>query len=91
MALGRGGFAPTPVTIADPCKGDRDLPDNSGISGFIQDAALLALDRAACDFGASREELVLALADDELARDFERRHGTDPRELSRLLRAVAGI
>ncbi|MGH2961903.1 MAG: MFS transporter, partial [Solirubrobacterales bacterium] len=51
---------PEPVTIADPCE-DRDLPGTGGIGGLVQDAALVGLDRAACEFGSSREELAIAL------------------------------
>ena len=53
------------MKIEDPCQ-DRDLPDTGGIGGFFQDLSLEALDRAACEFGSSREELLLALFDDEL-------------------------
>jgi MFS family permease len=69
---------PAPVQIADPCK-DRSLPSTGGISGLVQDAALIAADTVACQVGSSREELVLALADDQAARDYKRRYGVDPR------------
>ena len=69
---------PEPVQIADPCK-DRDLPSTGGITGFAQDAALVAADEVACRVGSSREELVLALADDEAAREYEQRYGVNPR------------
>ncbi len=52
------------VKIGDPCE-DRELPSTGGIGGALQDLSLAALDRAACDFGSSREELLLALFDDE--------------------------
>ena len=68
------------MRIADPCK-DRDLPDSGGITGAIQDALLVAVDRAACEAGSSREELVLAIVDEESARDYERRYGVDPRSV----------
>ncbi|HET8592030.1 MAG TPA: hypothetical protein VFL56_00075, partial [Solirubrobacterales bacterium] len=66
------------VVIADPCE-DRDLPDTGGISGELQELSLAALDRAACELGSSREELLLALFDDRLQREFEEEHGVDPR------------
>jgi hypothetical protein len=47
----------------------------------VQNEALKALDRAACRFGSSREELVLALGSARDARRFERRHGVNPRSL----------
>ena len=82
--------APEPVEIADPCQ-ERDLPDTGGITGFFQDAALVALDRAACRFGSSREELVLALADEQAAREYEREHGVDPRSIGDLVQGVLGL
>jgi hypothetical protein len=83
--LATGGFAlaaqaarPEPVEIADPCE-DRDVPGSGGVTGFLQDAALVALDHIACRAGSSREELVLALVDDESAERYEERYGIDPR------------
>jgi hypothetical protein len=87
--VARAGLEPEPVTIADPCR-PRELPDTGGIDGFFQDAALAALDRAACRFGSTREELALALADEDDARAFERAHGVDPRSTEGLL-DVLGI
>jgi hypothetical protein len=78
FALVASSARPEPVQIADPCK-DRDLPGTGGISGFAQDAALTAADAIACRVGSSREELVLALADDETAREYEERYGVNPR------------
>lgn len=90
-SLAAGAAAgPEPVEIADPC-GERALPGTGGVIGGIQDAALVALDRAACRFGSSREELVLALADEEEARAYERRYGVDPREVRDLIEGVLGL
>jgi predicted MFS family arabinose efflux permease len=86
-AIIRPHVEPDPVVIADPCT-DRDLPGTGGIDGLVQDAALSALDRAACRFGSSREELALALADPEEARAYERAHGVDPRSAGGLLEAL---
>ncbi|HYI19630.1 MAG TPA: MFS transporter, partial [Solirubrobacteraceae bacterium] len=80
---------PERVAIADPC-GERELPSTGGVEGFLQDAALRALDDAACRFGTSREELALALADPASARAYEREHGVDPRSFGGLL-DVLGI
>jgi MFS family permease len=81
---------PDPVVIADPCR-DRDLPSTGGLDGLIQDGALKLLDRAACRYGSSREELALAIGDDAVAREYEREHGTNPRKVPGLLGgAVAG-
>ena len=83
-------LAPEPVTIASPCE-DRELPDTGGIDGALQDAALAALDRAACEWGSSREALALALVDDAARREYEREHGVDPRDATGLLGAFIGL
>lgn len=81
--------APEPVTLQDPC-GQRKLPDTGGIEGFLQDRALELLDTTACKAGSTREELVLALADEQDRARFEREHGVDPRSLSTLLQGLLG-
>jgi MFS family permease len=78
---------PEEVVIADPCD-DRDSPGSGGLTGFLQDAALLALDRAACEAGSSREELVLAIVDEDAASDYEARYDVDPRSAVDLLESV---
>jgi Major Facilitator Superfamily len=75
---------PQQVAIQDPCE-DRDLPSTGGIAGFLQDRALEALDVAACRYGSSREQLVLALADERAAQRFEREYGVDPRSIQSVL------
>ncbi len=80
---------PDEVQIADPCE-DRELPDTGGLTGFVQDAALQTLDRVACRTGSSREELVLALVDDEEAERYKRRYGTDPRSVIDLAQLAIG-
>jgi MFS transporter len=88
--LVRPALAPEPVRIADPCR-PRALPHTGGIDGALQDAALQALDRAACRYGSSREELALALVDDAARARFRREHGVDPRNIGGLLGAVLGL
>jgi Major Facilitator Superfamily len=78
------------VKIGDPCE-DRQLPGVGGISGALQDISLAALDRAACKFGSSREELLLALFDDRLQHKFEEEHGVNPRDLLSLGPAILGF
>jgi hypothetical protein len=84
---------PTPVALADPCE-SRSLPDTGGIAGVAQDLALRGVDVAACQFGSTREELVLALANEADARRYEAEYGVDPRSpssvLSNLLHEVPG-
>jgi len=88
--LAQPGLEPEPVRIADPCV-ERDLPDTGGVDGALQDVALIALDRAACRHGSSREQLALALVDDGARADYEREFGVDPRDIGGLLGAVLGI
>lgn len=83
-AAAHRAIAPEPVMLQDPCE-DRDLPDTGGITGFLQDTALEAVDAGACRLHVSREELVLALADEDAAERFQRRHGVDPRSVTSLL------
>jgi MFS family permease len=78
------------VAIGDPCQG-RELPGTGGITGALQDLSLSALDRAACEFGSSREELLLALFDDERQDEFEEKYGEDPRDLTTLGPALLGL
>jgi hypothetical protein len=61
------------------------------VEGLAEDVALKAIDRAACRFGSSREELVLAFFDDESRRAYEREHDVDPRELDQVLEAALGL
>jgi hypothetical protein len=89
-ALVRPALAPEPVTLADPCQ-RRELPRTGGVQGAIQDVALVALDRAACRFGSSREELALALVDADARADYEREYGVDPRTAGGLLGGILGF
>ena len=88
-ALALAVVGPEPVTIADPCQ-DRDLPDTGGLTGFLQDELLVQLDRVACENGSSREELVLAIADEDEAEAYEREYGVNPRSLEGILEALPG-
>lgn len=87
QAIAAPAAAPARGEIKDPCRG-RGLPGTGGLGGFLQDAGLVALDRAACKFGTSREELALAIADPDEALAYERRHGVDPRSASDLLGGI---
>jgi predicted MFS family arabinose efflux permease len=82
-------LSPTPVKIADPCK-KRTLPHSGGISGLVQDVGLNGLDRIACQFGSSREQLVLGLADPAERARYKREHGVDPRAGGNLLQGLLG-
>jgi predicted MFS family arabinose efflux permease len=78
------------VKIGDPCK-PRKLPESGGITGILQDVSLKGLDRAACEFGSSREELLLALFDERSRNRFKREHGVDPRSITELGPALLGL
>jgi hypothetical protein len=88
-AAARNSVAPAPVTLADPCQ-PRKLPDTGGIAGALQDTALQTLDHAACRYGSTREELVLALADSAEAEHFQKAHGVNPRSISGILQGLFG-
>jgi predicted MFS family arabinose efflux permease len=81
--------APEAIALADPCE-QRSLPATGGLEGFLQDRALELLDTTACRAGATREELVLALADDRDRARFQEEHGVDPRSLSTVLQGLLG-
>jgi hypothetical protein len=81
--------APEPVALRDPCD-PRALPSTGGLTGFVQDRALEYLDTSACDLGATREELLLAMFDPADRARFEARHGKDPRDVLGPLRAFLG-
>jgi hypothetical protein len=72
VALGGLSYEPTPV--ADPCE-TRPWRDPGGIQAAIEQVVLSALDGAACDLGVSREDLVLAVRDEESMDAFAEEHG----------------
>ncbi|WP_445148624.1 MFS transporter [Baekduia sp. Peel2402] len=82
-------FAPDPVTLQDPCE-PRSLPESGGLLGFAQDRALELLDTTACKAGSSREELVLALADDAARERYEGQHHVDLGPLSAIAKTLLG-
>lgn len=71
VALGGGSYEPTPV--ADPCV-KREWRDPGDLQAVLEQVALSALDGAACELGSSREELVLALRDEESLDAFAAEH-----------------
>ena len=84
LALGGASYAP--AKVADPCA-SRDWRDPVGLSEVAEQIVLSALDGAACELRASREEVVLAFdSRDELER-FAREHGIDDEELEELVRS----
>lgn len=81
--------APQTYALGAPCQ-SRELPHSGGVGGLTQDVVLKAVDGAACRLGATREELVLALADKSEAKRFERKHGVNPRSIGAILRLLVG-
>ena len=82
--LAAGGSDYAPAKTQDPCK-PRNVPSAGGITGFLQGQALKLLDSTACRLHASREELVLALADEQDRKRFQEKYGVDVRSLSSVL------
>lgn len=82
-------FGHEAVEIPDPCRAEGgDVP--GGLDLILEQNALALLNEAACEFGSSRAELVLALADEEETREYEAEHGVNPREASNLLDFLFG-
>ena len=90
LALGGASFEPTPV--ADPCQ-VRDWRDPGDVDEVLEQIALSALDGAACMLGVSREDLVLAVRNEESLDAFADENGISRADAERavrdgLLRAV---
>ena len=83
-ARAAGDPGPVPPR-ADAC------PRRAGCRASSRMQALRLLDSTACKLGSSREELVLALADKEEAKRFEREHGVDPRTAAGLAAGAAEV
>jgi hypothetical protein len=83
--LAFGGATYDPAEVASPCEArdsaltvERDL---------FEGIALSSLDGAACDLGVSREELALALANEEATADFAELHDIDSDAVNDAVRA----
>ena len=72
LALGGASFEPTPV--ADPCA-SREWRDPGDVQEALEQIALSALDGAACELGVTREELVLAVRNEEALDEFADEQG----------------
>lgn len=82
LALGGASYEPTPV--ADPCE-PRDWRDPGGLQAVLEQIALSALDGAACELGVSREDLVLAVRDEESLDAFADEHGISRADAERVV------
>jgi len=84
--LALGGASYKPLEVADPCDA-RPLAELERREGVLQQIGLSALDGAACSLRVPREELVLALADQQATERFLREHRIDRDDFERALRA----
>lgn len=82
LALGGASYRPTPV--ADPCR-TREWRNPGGVQEVLEQVALSALDGAACELDVSREDLVLALEDEESLAEFAAEHGISSEDAERAL------
>jgi hypothetical protein len=75
VELSKGALDYGESTILDPCTDERPPFPGDGFDATVQRIVLDGLDGAACELGATREELVLAfdpdLSDDEVRWDQE--------------------
>jgi hypothetical protein len=60
VELGKGALSYGESNVADPCEGRASFP-GEGFDATLQRIVLDGLDGAACELGATREELVLSL------------------------------
>jgi hypothetical protein len=72
--LALGGASYEPAQVADPCL-ERDWRDPGGLQEVLEQVALTALDGAACELGVAREDIVLAVRDEESLDEFALKHG----------------
>lgn len=90
--LALGGASYKPAAVADPCAG-REWRDPGDVAEVLEQIVLSALDGAACELGVSREDLVLAVRDEDTLEAFAEDRGIARAELEQavedgLLRAV---
>jgi hypothetical protein len=72
VALGGGSYDPAPV--ADPCV-VREWRDPGDLAAVLEQVVLSAFDGAACELGVTREEMVLAMRDEDALDAFAEEHG----------------
>ena len=82
LALGGASYQPAPV--ADPCI-SREWRDPDDLQATLEQVVLFAFDGAACDLGVSREELVLAMRDEESLDAFAAEHEISRADAERAL------
>jgi hypothetical protein len=80
--LALGGASYEPAAVADPCV-SREWRDPGDLGEVLEQVALSAFDGAACELSVSREELVLALRNEEALDAFSAEHGIDRTDAER--------
>ena len=70
--LAFGGASYDPAKVADPCEQRASATDPN--RPLFESIALSALDGAACDLGVTREELAIALTDEDSTQQFAEDH-----------------
>jgi hypothetical protein len=80
-----GGASYQPLEVADPCE-ERPVSVLAE-RGVLEGIVLSGLDGAACELGVSREELTLALADDEALATFAEARGISEEQVTDAVRA----
>ena len=83
LALGGASYKPT--AVADPCQ-TREWRNPGGLSQTLEQIALSALDGVACELGVSREDLVLALRNENALDAFAKKHGIQRADAERAIR-----
>jgi hypothetical protein len=83
LALGGATYEPAPV--ADPCQ-TREWRNPGGLSETLEQIALSALDGVACDLVVSREDLVLALRDEDALDAFAKERGLERADAEQAIR-----
>ena len=83
LALGGLSYEPTPV--ADPCE-VREWRSPGDVGEVLEQIALSALDGVACELGVSREDLVLALRNEDAFAAFSDERGIERADAERAVR-----
>ena len=86
VELAAGGLDYAPAAVPNPCT-PQPWPDTHGLTDVENRVALSALAGAACELHVSREELVLAFANDSRLESFRRTHYITDERLADAARA----
>ncbi|MCB0864375.1 MAG: hypothetical protein KDB58_01560 [Solirubrobacterales bacterium] len=83
--LAFGGASYDPAKVADPCEQRASATDPN--RPLFESIALSALDGAACDLGVTREELAIALTDEDSTQQFAEAHDISEDDIEDAVRA----